>query len=293
MRVACSVIALLALLAVPSSPPCPRRPAAGGIRRRKLLRVQLQSEHLQKDAREKRRPKNSRHAEEEGFTQAAGHPNFGITDFKINTIGTIPNEAPAGLPAGSSLTCEPTSRRGSAPTPRRSPSARSTNTAREAPRNRLLPRARLHTRKPKSASTGARLARPRTVSERRRPAARGQRLQPRAAERPRVGLRGGAQTPESAHRTHTELVRPTKAHPLEKGQYYAHTLIEGNVEWGAEANGTGKADYHDYFEINVSPALPLISSRLVFKGNIGERRLPHQPDACTGTRPADDHQADA
>ena len=36
----------------------------------------------------------------------------------------------------------------------------------------------------------------------------------------------------------------------------SHTLIEGNVEWGAEAAGTGKADYHDYFEINVSPDLP-------------------------------------
>ena len=49
-------------------------------------------------------------------------------------------------------------------------------------------------------------------------------------------------------------------------QYYAHTFIEGNVEWGAEAAGTGKADYHDYFEIRVSPALPLISSRLVSNG---------------------------
>ena len=39
---------------------------------------------------------------------------------------------------------------------------------------------------------------------------------------------------------------------------FAHTLIEGDVEWGAEAAGTGKADYHDYFEINVSPKLPLL-----------------------------------
>src|SRR2546429_3121422 len=53
-------------------------------------------------------------------------------------------------------------------------------------------------------------------------------------------------------------------------QYYAHTFIEGNVEWGAEAAGTGKADYHDYFEIKVSPALPLLSSRLVTNGRAPE-----------------------
>ncbi len=48
---------------------------------------------------------------------------------------------------------------------------------------------------------------------------------------------------------------------LEAQQYYAHTLIEGHVEWAG--------NYHDYYEINVSPELPLISSRLVLFGNIG------------------------
>ncbi len=48
---------------------------------------------------------------------------------------------------------------------------------------------------------------------------------------------------------------------LEEKQYYSHTLIEGHVEWAG--------NYHDYYEINVSPALPLISSRLVLFGNIG------------------------
>ena len=52
-------------------------------------------------------------------------------------------------------------------------------------------------------------------------------------------------------------------------QLYAHTIIEGSVEWGAEAEGTGKADYHDYFTISVSPLLPLIRSRLVFEGTSG------------------------
>jgi hypothetical protein len=56
---------------------------------------------------------------------------------------------------------------------------------------------------------------------------------------------------------------------LEAKQWYAHTLIKGNVEWGVEARGTGKGDYHDYFEIEVSPELPLIRSRLVFEGTAG------------------------
>ena len=54
---------------------------------------------------------------------------------------------------------------------------------------------------------------------------------------------------------------------------------------GAEAAGTGKADYHDYFEINVSPALPLISSRLAFFGNIGVGGFLTNPTSCTGTGP--------
>ncbi|HUH79850.1 MAG TPA: hypothetical protein VLZ06_00860 [Solirubrobacteraceae bacterium] len=56
---------------------------------------------------------------------------------------------------------------------------------------------------------------------------------------------------------------------------FAHTLIKGNVEWGKGSaldpkylnTGTLQGDYHDYFEIEVSPALPLIASRLVFFGN--------------------------
>jgi hypothetical protein len=56
---------------------------------------------------------------------------------------------------------------------------------------------------------------------------------------------------------------------LEEQQYFAHTLIKGNVEWGQQPNGTNQGDYHDYFEIDVSPTLPLIRSRLVFFGTSG------------------------
>jgi hypothetical protein len=73
-----------------------------------------------------------------------------------------------------------------------------------------------------------------------------------------------------------------------EGQYYAHTLIEGNVEWGIEPNGTEKADYHDFFEIKVGTALPTVSSRLIFKGQVGSEatgRFISNPTSCTGTGP--------
>ncbi len=69
---------------------------------------------------------------------------------------------------------------------------------------------------------------------------------------------------------------------LEAKQWYAHTLIKGNVEWGKEARGTNAGDYHDYFEIEVSPALPLIRSRLVFKGNTGKGDFITNATSCPG-----------
>jgi hypothetical protein len=78
----------------------------------------------------------------------------------------------------------------------------------------------------------------------------------------------------------TPLEGASKAIPL-----FAHTLIEGGVEY---AN-----DYHDFFEIKVSETLPLLSSRLTFKGNIGGPALGAStgaffltnPTSCTGPGP--------
>jgi hypothetical protein len=65
---------------------------------------------------------------------------------------------------------------------------------------------------------------------------------------------------------------------------YVHTFLEGHIEWGAEAAGTGKADYHDIYEIkNVTPGL--ISSRITFKGDIGTGGFLTLPSSCTGIGP--------
>ena len=96
-------------------------------------------------------------------------------------------------------------------------------------------------------------------------------------------------TKAKLHKVFEELGHPY-GEPTEKNlegkQYWAHTLIEGGVEWGAEPSGTGQADYHDYYEINVSPELPLISSRLVLEGDIGttgKGGFITNPSSCTGT----------
>src|SRR5205823_4992351 len=55
------------------------------------------------------------------------------------------------------------------------------------------------------------------------------------------------------------------------------TLIEGGIEYAT--------DYHDFFEIHVSEVLPVVKSRLVFKGNIGKGGFLTNPTSCTGIGP--------
>jgi hypothetical protein len=72
-----------------------------------------------------------------------------------------------------------------------------------------------------------------------------------------------------------------KQEELEEGEYYSHTLIEGSVEWAG--------DYHDYYEIKISPKLPLIASRLILKGDIGNTGhggFITNPSDCAGPGPA-------
>ncbi len=73
---------------------------------------------------------------------------------------------------------------------------------------------------------------------------------------------------------------------------YTHTFLEGHVEWGSESpeaskvesQGTGKADYHDYYVIK-GVAEGLIKSRLVFfgtKGNTNKGGFVTNPSNCSG-----------
>jgi hypothetical protein len=222
-------------------------------------------------------------AKVEGFTQAGGHPNFGISDFTVSTVkgeGKVPEGAVTHI------------RTDVAPGVSTNPETVAKCSFKEFGEKEELPETGFYGKPACSAES--------EIGEN------------------KVVVYAGSDVPISGKVYN--LVQPTglasdfgvalelpipltkaalekgfaeKGHPLgeptekilEEKQYWAHTLIEGNVEWGAEAAGTGKADYHDYYEIKVSPKLPLVSSRLIFKGTVGERGFLTNPTSCTGTGP--------
>jgi hypothetical protein len=69
---------------------------------------------------------------------------------------------------------------------------------------------------------------------------------------------------------------------LEEKEWFAHSLIKGNVEWGKETIGKNQGDFHDYFEIDTSPELPLVRSRLVFFGTVGDGAFITNATSCPG-----------
>jgi hypothetical protein len=72
--------------------------------------------------------------------------------------------------------------------------------------------------------------------------------------------------------------------PILGAPVYVHTFLEGHIEWGKETAGTNQGDYHDIYIIkNITPGL--ISSRINFKGNIGTGGFLTLPSSCTGTGP--------
>jgi hypothetical protein len=80
----------------------------------------------------------------------------------------------------------------------------------------------------------------------------------------------------------TEPTKKATEEFLIKHQWYSHSLIKGNVEWGKEALGTGAADYHDYFEIESAASPPLLRSRLTFFGQSGDGAFITNATSCPG-----------
>jgi hypothetical protein len=239
-------------------------------------------------------------AEKQGYTQAAGHPAWGITDFKIATVGTLPNEAPSGVvthvrtDVGPGVSVNPQAvaqctmeefgdkeaieGTGFYSEPKCSPESEigvNKVTVYAGPGGVLkvpveisdLPLEGIAYNvvppEGKASDFGVALKLPKALTK-------GQ-LEKGFKEAEAKGAKPGVGGFPSI---------PVQEY-LEEQQYYAHTQIEGNVEWAG--------NYHDYYEINVSPALPLIASRLVLKGEIGTT---HQggyitlPSNCAGPGPA-------
>jgi hypothetical protein len=254
-------------------------------------------------------PKETTVAEEkiQGYTQAAGHPAWGITAFKVNTVGEFPNEAPTGIIKHVRTDVGP----GVSTNPEAMPQCNMKEFDASAKEEEAIPGTGFYP-KPKCSEAGSTstvigvnyvtvYAGPGGVSK-----------SPKISDLPLKGTaynvvprEGRASDFGVALELPTELTgsklkegfeaaEKAGAEPgvggfpslgvqtyLEEQQYYAHTMIEGNVEWAG--------NYHDYYEINVSTALPLISSRLVLKGDIGSTEKGGYitlPSNCAGAGPA-------
>jgi len=221
----------------------------------------------------------------ETYVQAAGHPPWGITTFKVNTEGTgFPNEAPSGIATSGPVTHIRTD---VAPGVSTNPEAVAKCSFEEFGKE-ALPGSGLFPAPTCSAES--------EIGVNKVVVWLGPAPSPTGGDLPLHGNVYNLVQPQglaSDFGVALELPIPlTEAKlkeifhgsqpALEKAQYYAHILIEGHIEWAG--------DYHDYYEINVSPELPLISSRLVLKGNI---LLPGKenggfitnPSRCAGSGP--------
>ncbi|HWY90398.1 MAG TPA: hypothetical protein VNY31_06970 [Solirubrobacteraceae bacterium] len=247
-------------------------------------------------------------AEEQDYTQAAGHPPWGVTDFKVNTEGTFPNEVPAGL-----LTTGPVKhvRTDVGPGVSTNPEAMPQCTIEEFGNKEAVPGTGFYFEsKCVTVGKGSTVIGVNKVTVYAGPG--GVSKSPEISDLPLEGTAYNVVPPEGRAsdfgvalklpipltgaklKAGFEAAEKAGAKPgvggfpllpeqefLEAQQYYAHTMIEGNVEWAS--------DYHDYYEINVSTAIPLISSRLVLKGDVGSTEKGGyitNPSNCAGSGPA-------
>jgi hypothetical protein len=198
-----------------------------------------------------------------GYTQAAGHPPWGITAFKVNTEGVFPHAIPSGLLTGEGPVTHVRTDvgLGVSTNPTAVPLCSSEEFGKEVAEGVFLA---------PTCNANTIIGTNKIVVL----------VEPKPGE--------FADLPLEA--TVYNVVQPPGvaslfgvALPLESlgiPGAYAHTLIEGHVEWAG--------NYHDYYEINVSPKIPLISSRLILKGNIGTTGnggFITNPSNCAGPGP--------
>jgi hypothetical protein len=249
---------------------------------------------------------NPTEAREQAYSQAAGHPSFGVTDFKINTEGTLPNEVPAGI-----ATTGPVNhiRTDVGPGVSTNPEAVEKCTMEQFGEHEAVPGTGFYAAPtcvkagPKSTVIGVNKV---TVY------AGPEGVAPGISDLPLEGIAYNLVQPQgraSDFGVALELPIPLTGKKLKEGfeaaekagaepgvggfpslaaqkfleeqQYFAHTFIEGGVEWAG--------NYRDYYEIEVSTAIPLISSRLVLDGNIGNTGkggFITLPSNCAGVGPA-------
>jgi hypothetical protein len=216
-------------------------------------------------------------AEKEGFTQAGGRVPFGVTDFKVATVGTYPHKVPTSLVKHI--------RTDVAPGLATDPTAVLQCSQKEFGTKEVVPgtgfyEAPGHECEESELGTNEVTAYAGEATGDIPLSGEVYNLEPSTGLASEFGVALELPKPLTEHILNEIFKGSNK--PLEEGQYFAHTLIEGNVEWGKQKNGTEQGDYHDYFEINVSTALPLIRSRLVFEGTNGKGDFLTNATSCPG-----------
>jgi hypothetical protein len=210
--------------------------------------------------------------EKEGFTQAGGRVPFGVTDFKVKTTGTLPDEKPEG---GVANHVRVDVAKGLATAPADVPDC----SEEEFGKNEAIPGSGLGfyaepTCKPETE-----------IGEEKVTLYLGPELEAglhfgdlpvegKVYNLPQpTGLASyygvALKFPVVISKIILESVFKGTNPGVEDAQYFVHSFVKGNVEWGQQENGTGKGDYHDYFEVEISEAFPLISSRQVLYGTSG------------------------
>jgi hypothetical protein len=206
-------------------------------------------------------PKEPTKAEAEvgGYTQAAGHPGWGITAFKINTVGTFPEAAPTGVVSKVRTDVAP----GVSTNPEAVPKCSMSEFEGT--------KAGSFFTKP-TCSSGTEIGINKVIVY----------LGPTAVPKdfPLQGKVYNMVQPTGLSSLFGVALDVSSLASLPPGSVFAHTFIEGHIEWAA--------DYHDYYEIEVSSSVPLIASRLQLEGNLGSEGkggFITNPSNCGGPGP--------
>jgi hypothetical protein len=200
-------------------------------------------------------------AEEQGYTQAGGHVPFGVTDFKLTTTGAFPTAVPTGVVDHIRTDVAPGLATSPAAVPQCSEEEFGTKEFNPVAAPGLYPPS---------------ACKPETI------VGTNEVIVYAEAAGKDIPLKGTVYNLVQRPGLASEFGVAIDATSLGAPGLFAHTIIEGSVEWGQEANGTNQGDYHDYFEIHVSPALPLVRSRLVFFGRSGNGSFITNATSCPG-----------
>ena len=204
-------------------------------------------------------------SEKEGFTQAGGHPYFGVTDFKLTTHEqTVPFKAL--VPDGSLKNLRVDVAPGVVTNPQAVPYCSQADFKSSLFEYAPGKFAFLPSKCPESSVIGKNIVE--TAVE----------VAPGVFKD--FTLEGKVYNVEQSVGLGSEFDVAIDLTPLGLAGLFSHTEIEGNVEWAT--------DYHDYFTIkNITPGL--IESRLVFKGRENAAKEPtgflRNPSACTNPGP--------